>query len=177
MTRGKEPRLDRAFWDPEQPGHLGGIVPVDTRQHQDDPQLVGQGIDRLPDFRQAAGLWVPEDLGVCVALHLFAGEASHVSLSSIEGSAKGHADEPGAEPAAIAQLAKAPEGLGEDLLRDVFGVLPMAEHAIRHPERQRLTVPQAGFELLFEVVHGQRTRPWRRVVINHVTEQDAAGDA
>jgi hypothetical protein len=53
------------------------------------------------------------------------------------------------EPIAIAELSKAPIGLGECLLRDVFRVLSMTQHSVGHSEGQggRLDEPRLEFAL------------------------------
>lgn len=63
-----------------------------------------------------------------------------------------HPDEPCAKPITVPKLPETAVRLDERVLRDVFGILSMAEDAVRHPERQRRGFGQPGFEFVLDVL-------------------------
>jgi hypothetical protein len=68
-----------------------------------------------------------------------------------------HAHQPRAEGVPIAKLPEAVVRFGECLLRDVFGVFTMPQHAVGDAEGERRGFSQTGFKLPFELgVHGYK---------------------
>ena len=53
LPRQKEARLHRALWHIEQGGDLANVVPLDAGQYDDEPQLLRECIDRLPELSGA----------------------------------------------------------------------------------------------------------------------------
>src|SRR5262249_19535536 len=73
----------------------------------------------------------------------------------IEREPPGDPHQPGAEALAIAQLREAAIRLDERFLRDVLGVLPLAQDAIGDAECERRRFHQPGLEFLLEgAIHG-----------------------
>src|SRR6266542_160762 len=144
----EQPGLDGALGHVEEPRDLAHVVLLDGRKDDRDPELCRQPVDRFPEMRRA----IPRD---GVLLHrrerrrrhrLFARRAPPIGSPSIDRQAPGHAHQPRAESLAIPQLAEAAVGPYERFLRDVFGVLPVVEHAVGDAERQRRRLVQPRLE-------------------------------
>jgi hypothetical protein len=74
---------------------------------------------------------------------------------TIDRQAPCHPDEPCAEPLAIAKLAEAAIRLDERFLRDILGVLPVPQHPVSDPERERGRLDEPGLEFPLErLIHG-----------------------
>jgi hypothetical protein len=78
------------------------------------------------------------------------GLASPVGSLPIDGQPPRQAHQPRAEPIAVAQLTEVPIRLDERFLSHVFGVLPVAQHAVRHTKGESGGFNQARFEFPVE---------------------------
>ena len=82
-------------------------------------------------------------------------QAPAIASLAVERQTPRHPHQPGPEPLAVAELVEAAVRLDERFLRDILGVLPMAQHAVGHAKRQRRGFDQPRLELAFQrrVVH------------------------
>ena len=94
---------------------------------------------------------------------------------AVERQAKGHADEPGPESAAVAKLGKPRVGPDERVLGHVLSVLTLPEDTVGHTEREGRGVRQAGLELAEQrLVHRyRRSRQALHAFVHNLL--DAAG--
>jgi hypothetical protein len=88
----------------------------------------------------------------CFGFRCFARDPPPVRPLPIECQPPRHPRQPGSETASIAELREASKRLCKRLLGHILGVLPVSEHAVREPERQRRRVGQPRFEFPLEVV-------------------------
>jgi len=77
--------------------------------------------------------------------------APPVGTAPIDREPPRHANQPGAEPIAIAQLTEPAVRPHERFLRHLFGVLPMPQHAERDAEGERRRFDQPRLEFVLEL--------------------------
>ena len=141
--------------------HRANVVPLNRAQHDDDPQLFRQRIDRAPELLRSLARQ-REVLGRRDVGHLdvlLARGPAPIRAPSVDRQAPGHPDEPGLETVAIPELGEAPVGLCERLLRDVLGILAVPQHAIGDAERKGCRLPQPILELSFEILVQRHESP------------------
>jgi hypothetical protein len=78
--------------------------------------------------------------------------AAQIRAPAVDGQPPREAHQPGAEAIALAELAEALMSLDERLLRDVLGVFPMTQDAVRDAKDERGRLGEGRLELQFEVV-------------------------
>ena len=147
-------------------------MPLDAREDDDHPELLGQHVNRLPEplgavaGRERLGsAWTC--IGFSVRLERFAAIGRTIP---IDGEPPGHACQPRAEPRPIAQLPEVAVRFGERLLRHVLGILALAQNAIGDPERQRRRLHEPGLEFPLELaVHAYEAagQPVRTLMHRH----------
>lgn len=128
-------------------------VSFDPGEDDDHAQLLGKRVDRVPEVHSALtvdGHFLDAGLGGSVD-DLFTHEAAAVAALAVDSHPPGGPDEPRAEALAVPQLPEAAIRLRQRVLRDVLGVFPVPEHAVRDPERQCAGIPEAFLELAREV--------------------------
>jgi hypothetical protein len=155
-SRVEETRLYGAVGDVEQARDVGDAVSFDRLEHDDDAELVGKGVDRLPEARRSLALD-----GERFAVHAAAGEtrcgvlangATPLGTAKVDREPPRHADEPRAEALAVAKIRESAVGAGERVLGDVLGILMLPEDTERDPKCERGRIGQPRFELPGEVV-------------------------
>jgi hypothetical protein len=165
LARQEESRLHGAFRHIEQRTDFVHVVTLDACEDDNQSKLLGQRLDRLPQFvgalasRDNVGRrpWL---LAALVEARLsirryFTRKTSTVCPLSIERHPPRHAHQPDPEPGPISQLLEASIRFGEGFLCDVFRIFPLPEDAERHTERQPRGVRQASLELTLELPVGR----------------------
>jgi hypothetical protein len=79
-------------------------------------------------------------------------KTSSVSTLSVEGESPRSANQPGTKAVAVPEVREAPMCPDERLLCHILGVLSLAEHSIRHSERQARGLNKQSLKLPFEIV-------------------------
>src|SRR5579862_2876424 len=154
LPREEEPRLDGTGGQLQQLRHFSDIVAFHRGQDDDDAELLGERVDGAPELvgsrARLDDVWRRRRRGAPGRL-LARGTPAGGALP-IDRQPPRHPDEPGAKAVAIAELAEAAMRTHEGFLGHVLGVLPMSQHAVGDPERQRGRLDKPGLELPFELV-------------------------
>lgn len=156
FPRVEEARFHGAFGDVEQACDVGDAVPLDRLEHDDNAELVGKIVDRAPETRRPLafdGEPFTMHAAVCEACRgVLTRRAAPLSTAKVDREAPRHADEPPAEPLAVAKVGESTVGPGERVLSDVLGILTLPEDAERDPKCKRGRISQPRFELPGEIV-------------------------
>lgn len=175
----EEPRLHRPLGQTQQTCDVLDALSLDGGQNQDDTKPGRQFVDGRP---QAGGPFALDRVRPCITdrSRLETG-ATFVRLTPavaplpIEGHPPGHADDPGSKTLRVAQALEAAVRTEKDLLRDVFGVELIAQHAVGNPHGQGGGLRQAVAKLTGEVIVGthQGAGPSIDVFMHRAHVQDA----